>query len=201
MSNVNPIEIISPDQFRKIPWKNGKGETLELAVSEGGDVNGFEWRLSIASVTEDGEFSDFSGYWRNLVLIEGQGIDLTHDLEYTDNLREILEFTTFDGGSKTCGQLVDGPIKDFNIMTKQGAYIPQVSTFHQLDSLLLDESVLNFIYALDNGELALHLGDFQQDVPVGHLVQINPYEEGDEELGIAVAGKNLIVISFYPPQD
>ncbi len=195
--SLSPIEIITPEQFTKTPWKNGKGETIELAVNDGGDVNGFDWRLSMATVSEDGAFSDFSGYWRNLVLIEGQGIDLTHDDEYTDSLRELLEFTTFDGGSKTIGKLTDGTIKDFNVMVKQGLYIPQVSTFHELDSLLLDESVLNFVYAIDGGEITLHLGDFQKDMPLGALVKIHECQDGDE-IGIAVSGKNLILISLYP---
>jgi len=60
------ITIISPQQFKKTPWKNGKGETTELAISEGGTLENFDWRLSIASVTEDGAFSYFTGYCRNL---------------------------------------------------------------------------------------------------------------------------------------
>jgi len=54
------LTIISPQQFKQIPWKNGKGTTTELAISDGGTLDHFAWRLSIASVVEDGEFSDFS---------------------------------------------------------------------------------------------------------------------------------------------
>ena len=51
------INIITPEQFNTIPWKNGKGQTTELAISENGSIDDFDWRLSIASVVEDGAFS------------------------------------------------------------------------------------------------------------------------------------------------
>ena len=70
------INIISPEQYKTIPWKNGLGETTELAINEGGDVTNFDWRLSIARVTKDGFFSDFSNYSRNLILISCKGLRL-----------------------------------------------------------------------------------------------------------------------------
>ena len=194
---MEQIQIIDASEFKTIAWKNGKGETTELAVSEGGSVDAFDWRLSIATVTQDGPFSDFTGYWRNLVLIEGQGIDLNHDQEYTDSLREVLEFTTFDGGSQTTGTLVDGTIRDFNIMSKQGLFIPQVSTFHDLEALLLDESVLNFVYALEGGEIVVTINEQEQVIPATSLLRVNPSED-DNEIGIAISGRNLILISLYP---
>ena len=84
------ITIIPPTAFTTTPWKNNKGKTIELAISAGGTVEQFDWRLSMASVTEDGPFSDFSGYQRNLVLTQGNGIILTHDQATTDHLQKLL---------------------------------------------------------------------------------------------------------------
>jgi len=53
------INIISPEQYRTIPWKNGQGETTQLAISEEGNLANFDWRLSIATVTEDAFFPIF----------------------------------------------------------------------------------------------------------------------------------------------
>jgi environmental stress-induced protein Ves len=72
------VQIINPNEFKRLPWKNGKGETIELAINEGGSLADFDWRISMASVTEDGPFSDFSGYQRHLLLLKGIGIELTH---------------------------------------------------------------------------------------------------------------------------
>ena len=51
------INIIAPKQFKTVAWKNGLGETTELAINRGGTLNSFDWRLSMASVVEDGVFS------------------------------------------------------------------------------------------------------------------------------------------------
>ena len=80
------ISVLSPELFITIPWKNGQGETIELAMNYGGHLDDFVWRLSMASVVEDGVFSDFSGYQRNLILIEGNGINLQHDDSKIDKL-------------------------------------------------------------------------------------------------------------------
>ena len=108
------LTTYSPSDFVTVPWKNGKGETIELAINPGGTLAQFDWRLSIATVVEDGEFSDFSGVERNLILIEGNALHLHHQLagvETKYNLDKKLSFATFDGASKTLGHLPAGPIK------------------------------------------------------------------------------------------
>lgn len=47
---------------RRMPWKNGRGETTEIAVwPEGAGLQDFGWRLSMAGVSEHGAFSAFPG--------------------------------------------------------------------------------------------------------------------------------------------
>ena len=51
-----------------MPWKNGGGETAEIAVSPpGAALDDFDWRLSMARVETDGPFSAFPGIDRTLV--------------------------------------------------------------------------------------------------------------------------------------
>ena len=60
--------------YTRQPWKNGKGVTVELARAEkDGTVL---WRLSMATVAEDGPFSLFAGIERNLTVISGPGFRL-----------------------------------------------------------------------------------------------------------------------------
>ena len=35
------ISVLSPELFKTIPWKNGQGETIELAMNYGGNLNDF----------------------------------------------------------------------------------------------------------------------------------------------------------------
>jgi environmental stress-induced protein Ves len=45
-----------------MPWKNGGGETTEIAVfPDGAGLSDFDWRVSMARVDGDGPFSSFPG--------------------------------------------------------------------------------------------------------------------------------------------
>ncbi len=62
---------LTPADYTEMPWANGKGVTVEmLRLIEGGAL---KWRLSRASVVEDGAFSLFSGGERHLTVITGPG--------------------------------------------------------------------------------------------------------------------------------
>ncbi|MEM7564997.1 MAG: HutD family protein [Pseudomonadota bacterium] len=58
------FQILSPDEYISMPWRNGLGTTIELTKKEGTTAPGFYWRFSMADVRHDGPFSDFSGYDR-----------------------------------------------------------------------------------------------------------------------------------------
>ncbi len=187
------ITIISPAQFKQIPWKNGKGTTTELAINEGGTLDDFDWRLSIASVVEDGEFSDFSGYWRNLVLISGNGISLqhTHNRETkTDDLSELLQISSFDGGSITRGKLVNNKITDFNIMAKIGEYKAEVSTYTTKEKVKITPCDLCFVYSLANELSITTANKSSQQTPAEHLLKISSPMTNT----ITVSGEMMIVI-------
>ena len=43
--------------YRRMRWKNGLGETAQIAISpDGAALDGFEWRISMAHVEADGPF-------------------------------------------------------------------------------------------------------------------------------------------------
>lgn len=185
------IEIISPEQYKKIPWKNGKGETSELAISAGGTIDEFDWRISIASVVADGPFSDFTGYMRNLVLIEGAGIKLHHNESSVENLDHFLAAATFEGGCKTVGTLNAGPITDFNLMTKIGRYAATVKTYPAIEQLFLELCDLCFLYSHNRPLTISSTHTTQNDiVPAGHLIKI--YRKSLPKY--VLSGQNLIAI-------
>src|SRR5262249_61844367 len=74
-----PLRIIRPDAHRIMPWKNGGGTTTEIAIDPpDADVGGrFRWRPSIAEREGSGAFSAFVGYERTIMVIAGQGMDLS----------------------------------------------------------------------------------------------------------------------------
>ena len=187
------IKIISPDQFKTIAWKNGQGETTELAISPGGTLDDFDWRLSVASVVENGAFSDFSGYDRQLILLNGHGIKLTHDHHQVDELKTPLSIAAFDGASHTVGALMGGPIKDFNVMTQQGRFNAAVRTFTEQTSTTFAAAPLNFVYATQKPILIQHR---QKNIELaqGHLLQIT--NEGINN--IQLSGQGIIWVALFP---
>ncbi len=184
------IKVITPQQFKTIPWKNGKGETCELAINDGGTLDDFDWRISIAGVVEDGLFSDFSGYRRNLVLIEGNGITLEHAKETkqsTDSLKNLLSVATFDGSCKTHGRLMNGPIKDLNVISKTNKYKTSVKTYNTQQTVELPCCEHCFVFCL-NGEVNLSCSP--TILPQGHLLHVNNVNRTDTNI---VTGQSMIV--------
>jgi hypothetical protein len=100
--------------FARQPWKNGGGSTTQLALHE--ENARWLWRLSLAEVDEPGPFSDFSGYERTIMLVEGAGMELTIDGRPSPALCLPYVPFVFDGGARTSCALVSGPVKDLNLM-------------------------------------------------------------------------------------
>jgi environmental stress-induced protein Ves len=121
--------LIPPEKFQQHPWKNGLGVTIELLRSDNG-LEEFDWRLSIATVTQDGLFSDFTGLRRQLLLLEGNGIELDFNQDQKIVLNHRFEMAAFDGGWPTEARLLDGAIQDFNVMTRKGVCHARVYSSH-----------------------------------------------------------------------
>jgi len=194
------IKIIKPSQFKVIPWKNGQGETTELAINTTGDFDHFDWRLSIATVASDGFFSDFSGYDRNLVLIEGNGISLKHDDKQVDVLKNRLDIASFSGSCKTYGNLVNGVIKDFNIMTNNTKFSANVHCYDESKKVVirLTSTSQCFAYSLTD-DIAVEISTKENTlVPVRHLLKlsIQDMELASEELLVEITGNNMIIIEL-----
>lgn len=196
------LTLFSPENYKTIPWKNGLGHTTEIAISEGGTLDDFDWRLSIASVVNDGNFSNFAGYQRNLVLIEGEGLILDHGNGDIDKLTSLLDIARFDGGSTTHGALVNGEIKDFNIMTNQLTFSPNVNCYikQQTVTTQLTENSLLFAYSLTDNMTVVTPQDEGCNVAVGHLIKLSAMSEKrqDDQLTVKVTGKNMIIVQLEP---
>jgi hypothetical protein len=109
---------LKPSEGRRMPWKNGGGTTLELAVDPPAATlaTGFRWRLSSAEVAASGPFSAFPGLERWLLLLEGAGLDIDFGPHGRVALIEPLVPIHFPGDWPAMATLVDGPCTDFNLM-------------------------------------------------------------------------------------
>jgi uncharacterized protein len=122
------MRILRSADYRRMPWKNGGGETREVAVwPSGAALDALEWRVSLATVASDGPFSTFAGVTRTLCVIQGAGIELHVDDEPVRMLQTSSEPCTFDGEAPARAALIDGPIMDLNVMSRRGRFRHRVS--------------------------------------------------------------------------
>jgi len=117
------MQIIRRSSFKSVPWKNGGGITHEaMRAPASGDP--FRWRVSVAQVETSGPFSDFSGYHRTMVLLEGAGVRLRFANGAQHTLRAAGDLIEFDGALAVDCQLIDGPCVDLNLIAADA--LPEV---------------------------------------------------------------------------
>jgi environmental stress-induced protein Ves len=106
-----------------MPWKNGGGETLEIAVHPpAAALTEFEWRISLAQVATDGPFSVFPQTDRTLCVVEGTGLMLHIEGRGPITLTQASDPLMFPADVPASSHLCDGPIRDLNVMTRRGRF-------------------------------------------------------------------------------
>lgn len=112
------VAVLTRDQQRPMPWRNGGGTTRELMVEPPGATfdSGFVWRLSVADVERDGPFSELPGIDRSMVVIDGHGLALEFPMGKREEVLPLSVFR-FPGEVPCTGRLLRGPVRDVNAMT------------------------------------------------------------------------------------
>jgi environmental stress-induced protein Ves len=116
------VQRLTRADYRRMRWRNDGGWTTEIvreAAAEGADD--FDWRVSIAEIESSGGFSRFPGCDRTLLLIDGPGIELRVDGQPPALLDRRGQAFRFDGDRESHGRLLDGPTRDFNVITRRAA--------------------------------------------------------------------------------
>lgn len=114
------MRIIRHADCRPMPWKNGGGVTTEImAWPPAAGLDDFDWRISMAQVASGGPFSVFAGIDRTLTVLAGS-MKLSAGNAAPVVLSPRSEPYVFPGDVSTEATLVDGPVLDFNVMTRRG---------------------------------------------------------------------------------
>jgi environmental stress-induced protein Ves len=168
-----------------MPWRNGQGETIELARQDADTPAGFLWRISRASVSESGPFSLFPGVDRELLLLAGAGLtlDLANDGERTIN--QLYQSIRFPGDVPTHCRLIDGPCEDLNIMVTRslGSATVKRHSVHARTS----PARTSIFYALE-GDWSLNLVDEGHPLSTGCLAVLT-----DEPGAVFLSGSGIMV--------
>lgn len=112
-------EIRKYGTYRAMPWRNGRGSTLEIAREPAAGED-FTWRLSLADIDRDGEFSPYPGYRRALVLVAGNSLRLTYRGHGDCSLGPTRRGTRFEGDWKTHCAVPEGSCTDLSLIVRKG---------------------------------------------------------------------------------
>ncbi|MCL6233564.1 HutD family protein [Acinetobacter sp. ANC 5579] len=109
------IQVLKLHDYQKMPWKNGLGSTFEIARQSSLAKGDFDWRVSMADVENDGDFSYFEGKKRIISTLSGAGMRLQIAKQSHVDVcaRDLF---SFDGELAVFCQLIDGPIRDLNLI-------------------------------------------------------------------------------------
>jgi hypothetical protein len=164
---------LTPREARRMPWRNGGGTTLELAVEppEATLETGFAWRLSSAEVGVSGPFSAFPGIERTLLLLAGDGFRLDFGGHGTVTLDRPLEPVRFSGDWPARADLLGGPCVDFNLMADPARCRARLEVLRLDGSRRLALEAATILVFVASGvvsvpALDLHLGR-------GHLLRVD----------------------------
>lgn len=156
-------QLIRYQDCPSTPWKNGGGSTKQLLISPiNAELTEFDYRISIASISSNGPFSLFNGIDRQLVILEGDGVELSIDshegekqinnlggeeriLGDTDTteykrLTPINSPFCFAGETSITSQLLGSDVIDLNIMTKRGAFKTHIQKL-SFDDTFIEEQI------------------------------------------------------------
>jgi uncharacterized protein len=145
--------IVDRHSARQLPWKNGLGVTLELAIApDGATLDDFDWRISSAKVASAGAFSHFPGIDRSLGLLDGAGLRLLLPGQ-TLQLDAHNPLASFPGELAIQAELLDGAITDLNLMSRRGRWLHRLQ-HQQLDGTLsIDSAAVMLIYCQSGAPL------------------------------------------------
>jgi environmental stress-induced protein Ves len=113
-------ELIKFAQLPAREWKNGGGSTTEIVCGPAGaDLERFDWRISVASIAQDGPFSIFDGVDRTISLLSGAGVELALKNGQQVNLSDGEPSFSFEGELSIYARLIGSTSIDFNVMTRR----------------------------------------------------------------------------------
>jgi environmental stress-induced protein Ves len=108
--------------YRRMPWRNGRGFTLEIA-REPAQGEDFAWRLSLADVESDGAFSAYPGYRRALVLVAGERLHLRFRGHGSRMLDPVHRGARFEGDWETHCAIPRGRCTDLSLIVHKGSSV------------------------------------------------------------------------------
>jgi len=169
------IAALDPATYRRTPWKNGGGVTIDIADeyrpgATPGAWDGMIWRFGRTGTRTRAPFSDLTGYDRILAVVVGRGAVLeTPDGEI--DVREPFRPVRFRGETPIVSRLEAGPVEVVNLIGDRTTVRLDMAFLNPGESRLLDAGI-HVVYA-PTGPIALACDGSHRDVPADHGMRID----------------------------
>ena len=155
---MTDVTRLDPKTYRRTPWKNGGGVTVDIADAYAGGAtpgswSGILWRLGRTEIVQPGPFSDLSGYDRILTVIGGRGLVLQIEGGAALDVREPYRPVRFRGEDRIVSRLEAGPVAVLNLIADRERAI-DVAILDGAAACVLRDGI-NIVYALDESAVVI----------------------------------------------
>lgn len=158
---IMAFRIFTSENYKLTEWSGGKTSQFWIHPLDSTlEARDFEFRISSAIVeVEESEFSNFEGYTRKLMVLQGELL-LQHEGQHSILLKP-FDQDTFDGSWKTRSK---GKAQDFNLIYRKSIYA-------ELDHFDVEKGSYLTVHAADSVFVFVFRGE-------GSVKGI-PFKEGD----------------------
>ncbi len=157
------ITLLDPTQYRRTPWKNGGGTTIDIAEKD--DI----WRFGRTPITAPGPFSDYTGFDRVQVLVAGRGLVLETPNGEID-VRQPLQPVRFAGETPIKSRLEAGPVEVVNLIGSRADVRIDLKVVGAEDALTVGAGT-HIAYACDEAA-ALQIDGKEHRLAADHALQM-----------------------------
>lgn len=159
---------LDPKTYRRTPWKNGGGVTIDIADAYApgatpGSWSGMLWRLGRTEIVAPGPFSDLSGYDRILTVIDGRGLVLEIAGGAALDVREPFAPVRFRGEDRIMSRLEAGPVAVLNLISDRQCHIDVAILTGDTHAL---NAAITIVYALEASSVTIGGTDHALDADV-----------------------------------
>ncbi|GAA4127478.1 HutD family protein [Aminobacter aganoensis] len=128
------LELLSEQDYRTTPWKNGKGVTQDvLLLPQGASHENFDIRISRAPIVDESQFSPFPGIDRTITRIGDNPLVLRFE-DGGEVMLEHLSPYRFDSALAPFSRLPGGATQVLNVMTRRRRWDARVAVIGGADA-------------------------------------------------------------------
>lgn len=190
---MTTLRVLRAHDYRRMAWKNGGGITTEIARRDS-DADAFDWRVSIAEIAQDGDFSIFPDVDRELMLLDGGGVELTIGSDEPVALTRRYQKHAFPGEAPVSCHLLDGPTRDFNLMVRRGRHTAELLARPIVGAqLLFPAAGTTWLVYVANGHVVANDRTDMPRIEAGETLLIEFTQSGGAPLVLNGAGEIVLV--------